>query len=285
MDNIEKLINEAIKEVSEKVLNDSDSKANKIMNDIDFARKPITDTLAHYADSDGIIPKRDINKVLRELDGFDEEFKTIIEEGMEEQAKDSASKVSKVVVGAVIAKIGLSAFDTEDLDVLDEEEFSSSLIEFLRTNKVEGLTVFDRIARYTGMVRDRMQEAIRYGILSGRKFTRITLDVKEAVDRRLSQVKKIITTEIPNVLRKGLLLIGGKLKMVKAIRIIDNRGRHPYHHNHMCYKYAEADKYGMGKGLYKPSDTYILNPHPQCSAYFEYVFDKDKLKGFDDDVK
>lgn len=284
MANIEDLINKALEEVSLQVIDDADSKSIQVTNEVDDARKTITDILMSYADEDGIIPKKDIKKVLRELDYFNEEFRTIIEDGLEEQTNDSASKINKVVIGAIIAQIGLSAFKGKKVDVLDEEEFKSSLWRYLKTNSIQGLTVFDRIARYTGLLRDRMQEAIRYGILSGHKFTKITLAVKHEVDKRISQVKKIITTEIPNVLRKGVALIADKMEIVKAIRITDYRGRHANHESHMCYIYAEADKYGMGKGLYKLSDTYILNPHPQCSAYFEYVFDKELLKGYDKDA-
>lgn len=283
MDSIEKLINEAIGRVSEQTFANSESKANKVMSDVDDARKAITDILASYADKDGIIPKKYIKQVLRELDEFDEEFSNIIEAGLEEQTKESASNINKVIVGVIIAQIGLNAFKTTGVNVLDEEEFSNSMLDYLKENKIEGLTIFDRIARYTGLLRDRMQESIRYGILSGHKFTKITLSVKKEVDKRISQVKKIITTELPNILRKGLNLIADKLDVVKGIKIIDNRGRHRNHHRHMCYKYAEADKYGMGKGIYKPSDKYILNPHPQCTAYFEYVFDDKKLDRVDKD--
>lgn len=283
MSNIEGLINKAIEEVSLQIMDDAESKANQVTNRVDYSRKTITDILMSYADKDGFIPKKDIKKVLRELDYYNEEFQTIIEDGLEEQTKDSASKINKVVIGVLVAQIGLSAFKGKKTDVMDEEEFQSLLWGYLKSNSVQGLTVFDRVTRYAGLLRDRMQEAIRYGILSGQKFTKISLSVKKEVDKRLSQVKTIITTEIPNILRKGVSLIAGKLDIVKGVKIIDYRGRHANHKSHMCYKYAEADKYGMGKGIYKLSDTYILNPHPQCTAYFEYVLDKDKMKGIGDE--
>lgn len=279
----EDTVNKVISNVAEKVYNDADRRASRVTSEVDDVRKLITDVLAKYADSDGFIPKHKINQVLRELNGFEEEYRKVIERGLEEQVKDSSKFIHKAVVGAIVTAIGIGAFKSPKF-IEDEDEFNDELMKYLRTNKVGKLTIYDRILRYSGLLRDRMQEVIRYGILSGERFTKITLQVKDAVDRRLSQIKNIILTEIPNIVRKGLAYIGDKTKVLKGLKIVDLRGRHPFHYHHQCYKYAEADKYGMGKGIYKPSDTYIFNPHPQCTSYVIYVFNNDDIERMNADA-
>lgn len=270
MPDISKQINDVISEVADAVLDDTDRGADRVAREVDDVRKGVTDVLARYADDEGVVPKHKIKAVLRELDAYDDSFRKVIETNLEEQAREASNKVHKAVIGAIVAYIGVKAFSAPSIE--DSAGFEDDLMRYLRNNTIEGLTVYERIKRLTGLMRDRMQEVIRYGVLSGKKFTVIIRDIKGVIDRLLHQIKVVIKSEIPNILRKSIVLIGDSTRLVKGIKITDLRGRHPYHRRHQCYIYAEADKYGMGKGIYKPHDTYILTPHPQCTAYFEYVF-------------
>lgn len=284
MNNAEKDVNKIIEEVTESILNDVNMYSDRVVKEVDFVRKEVNDILLRYAKDDGTIPKHRINSLLRELDDLEIEFSEVIIDKLEEQTINTSKTLNKTVVGGLIAVLGVSIAFGSITNVPDEEGFTADMLSYLKDNKIDNLTIYDRINRLAGLFRDEMQRTIRYGILSGQTFHKIALEVKKTIDKGLYQVKNIIKTEIPNIIRKGLITIGGKLKVLKAIKIIDNRGRHPYHYHHQCYKYAEQNKYGMGKGVFKPSDTYILTPHPQCTAYFQYIFDDKKLQGVDADV-
>lgn len=284
MTNQEKEINRIIEEVTNSILNDTDRYSNRVVNEVDFVRKQINGILMEYASEDGTIPSHRMNSLFRELDELEIDFSEAIIEQLEEQTANTSKKLSKAVVGGLATVIGLSIAFGALTNVPEEEDFVDEMLSYLRENKVDDMTIYDRIRRLAGVFRDEMQRTIRYGIMSRFSFHKISLEIKKTIDKGMYQVRNIIKTEIPNILRKGLITIGGKLRILKAIKIIDNRGRHPYHYHHMCYKYAEQNKYGMGKGVFKPSDTYILNPHPQCTAYFQYIFDESKLESGEPDA-
>lgn len=284
MNKEEKEINKIIDEVTESILKDVEKYSNKVVNEVDYVRKEVNYILMNYANQDGTIPKHRMNTMFRELDELEIEFSETIIEQLEEQTVSTSKTLNNAVVGGLATVVGLSIAFGSLTNVPEEEDFISDMLSYLKDNKIDNLTIYDRINRLAGLFRDEMQRTIRYGIMSGFSFTKISLEVKKTIDKGMYQVKNIIKTEIPNIIRKGLVTIGGKLKILKAIKIIDNRGRHPYHYHHQCYKYAEQNKYGMGKGVFKPSDTYILNPHPQCTAYFQYIFDESLIEGDDVDV-
>jgi len=271
-------VNKTIDDVAESIIDDTIKYSDKVVRDMDDVRKEVNDILMRYSDDEGFIPKHKMKQVLRELDSLETEFSDTLTESLESQVVKSSKALNKAVIGGIAASIGLSIAFGSLTNVPSEKDFSEDMLKYLKGNKIDNLTIYDRIIRLAGMFRDDIQKSIRYGILSGFTFNKISLEVKKVIDKGMYQVKNIINTEIPNVVRKGLVTIGGKMKVLKAVKIIDNRGRHPYHYHHMCYKYAEQNKYGMGKGVFKPSDTYILNPHPQCTAYFQYIFDEKKLR-------
>src|SRR5690625_7773346 len=41
-----------------------------------------------------------------------------------------------------------------------------------------------------------------------------------------------------------------------------------------CVALEEEDRHGEGAGVFKPDDTDIWNPHPNCTSYMTYIIDE-----------
>lgn len=268
-------INERIDEHQAKVLRDSTAASDRIAAEIDRIRKQINGILADNSEEDGKVAERKIRELLKELDGLEDELYDEIEAGIVREVEKSVESSTKFLVGLLVGAVGISAITGGKPK---ESSLSKQIANDVLNDTHGGIRLNRRIKAVTGLFRDAMQSEIRYGIRLGESATTIARRVKRAVDKLMWQVKRIVTTEIPKAFRVATAYIGNKLGVIKAIKIIDNRGRHRYHEHHECYRLAEQNPYGWGKGVYKTTDTYIYSPHPQCSAYYHYVL-KDEFKG------
>lgn len=275
-------INKALDELSDKMLGDATRSADDVIDKVDSYRKEISGILLEYSNKDGTISERRLRSLLRELDEIEDGIGEEIYEHLESSVEETSNAFSKEIVGLLIAGLGVAVvFGGKDKRP-SNDSLTKEITDFVFNKEINGIKLSNRINVVSGILRDEIQKAIRQGVNSGESITKISQRVKKSFDKTVWQVKRIITTEIPVAFRKGIALIGGKAGIIKAVKIIDNRGRHKYHESHECYRLAEQDKYGMGKGVYKPSDSFIFNPHPQCSAYFHYILKDDELPKEDD---
>mgnify|MGYP001278521906 CR=1 FL=1 len=251
----------------------TDAQADRIANRINRIRIEINDILSDYAKVDDTVSKSRINSLLRELDEIESEIGLELSDEIEssiikavERAGNESSKALKTVLGSAAIIGGIVVVEIVDF--------------VLKRKGKDGLILADRINSLAGLLRDEMQQAIRYGVLRGETVTQIARRVKTAFDSAVWQIKRIVQTELPIAFRVGIAKIGEKTNVVKAIKIIDEVGRasHPSrHHYHECYRLANQDKYGMGKGIYLPQDTFIFAPHPNCTAYYRYILRGDAI--------
>lgn len=278
-------INKAIDKMAEDVMASSLRVSDETLDNIDSLRNKVRDLLDEYAKEDGTISKARLRKLLRELDDIEsdifDEFDTSIEEAIENVVTDVESNLTGILIASIgVALLYGSARNKPSSSAIVDEVFGHMF-----DTEIDGVSLSDRITASAGVLRDEVQLSIRYGVNRNENTTQISRRIKKAFDDTAWQFKRIMTTELPIAFRKTIVTIGGNTGIVKAVKIIDNRGRHKNHERHMCYKYAEDDKYGWGKGVYKTTDTFILNPHPQCSAYFHYILDDKKLRGVGNDAE
>lgn len=277
---MQKEVNEKVDDISDKLFDSINSDVDYVLNKVDRVRKEVNSILLEYANKDGKIPHHRIQTLLRELDKIESSIEDEIVESIEEFNESTADKTSKHLVEAIVATVGVSMIAGKKRP--NRSEITNEVTEFMSSREINGITTEKRIDAVSGILRDTMQQSIRYGVITGESATTISRRVKKAVDRAVWQVKRIVTSEIPTAFRKTIATVGNKLGVIQAVKIIDNRGRHKYHESHECYKLAEQDKYGWGKGVYKTSDGYIFDPHPQCSAYFRYILKKHLTEGGDE---
>lgn len=272
-------INKAIDDLMNVVMDASQTYSAEIVDNIYGIRLRVNDILAEYAKNDGTISKYRLRKLLEELDEVEFDIGDEFYDAMDKAIVDVSEKTENNLISVLIATLGVAVL----FGGKDKRPKSDDLVEDIRKFvfdfDINGVRLLDRIASVSGFLRDEIQQAIRYGTHHGENVTQLSKRVKDAFDKTAWQFKRIVTTELPLAFRKGILTVGDKTGVIKAVKIIDNRGRHKYHESHECYRLAEQNPYGWGKGVYKTSDTYILAPHPQCSAYYHYILKKEINEG------
>lgn len=279
---IEADINSEIDGITEDLYSSLQDDVDLAINKVDSVRKEINSVLMEYSKEDGTISESRIRTLLNELDDIEQGLGEQIEDSLSELADSSAKKTSKKLIGGIVAVAGVSLAFGGSRPKRDDIVKDANKYVFDR--ELNGMKVGKRITALSGSLRDTMQQSVRYGVNIGESVTKISRRVKKAVDKATWQVKRIVTTEIPSMFRSVLATVGGKMGILKGVKIIDNRGRHRYHETHECYKLAEKDPYGWGKGVYKTTDTHVFDPHPQCTAYFHYVINPDKVKDGDNNA-
>lgn len=266
-------VNDKLDEAMERYLRQNRRMQNGAISEVDEARKEVLDILLKYAGEDGKIDKAKVRKILREIEQLDNGMQDDLiaqVEGTIDETTDTAIKSTLVALGALVAA-GLISRS------LLKERVKQRMSEVGK----DGITTEQRIRDMTGGILDHARTVIRSGVLRGDSVTKINRDLTKAFEKNEWKIRRLIMTEGMHAYRESIADMAKDLKsegVIKAVRIVDNRGRHPNHKRHECYRLAEQDKYGWGKGVYRPEDTFIYNPHPQCTAYYRFIL-VDELKG------
>lgn len=271
-------INKEIDKLASEIIGNTQGHADDIADDLYGVRTRIMDLLAEYEMKDGKISKSRLRSLLRELDEIEIEISDDFYGNIDKAVTDVTKDAEKNLNGVLIAALGIAIIYGASKDRPDSDKFIESIRNEVFNEEINGMSLRDRIASSSRYLRDALQQAISYGIYNGETVGVIYRRVRETISENMWRFKRIITTELPIAFRRTIAKIGGNVGVIKAVKIIDNRGRHRYHESHECYRLAEQDKYGMGKGVYLPTDAFIFDPHPQCTAYYHYIFDTDEIE-------
>lgn len=262
-------INLRLDEAQERYFRENRRMQNGSVSEVSSVRLEILDILERHADEDGVIGKERIQLILRELGEAEDVFEQTLMQSIEEtidKTTERAISDSMIAAGALFT---LSVFAASRI----RNRVRSSIIEHIAS---DNMSLYDRLWRLTGGLFDEIRTDIRVGILQGRSIISISRAISRTIRRGEWRIRRIVMTEGYNAYRG---VIGGVAEevgpeVVKAVRIHDDIGRraHPdVHHHHECYRLAEQDMYGWGKGVYRPQDYFIYRPHPNCTAYFRFV--------------
>lgn len=267
----EKELNSKLKDAMNKYIRENRRQQNGAIANVHDARKKAIDILTEYAEKDDKINKKKVKKILSELDAIETDINEKLEKSIDDtidRTTDKAIKWSLVAFGSLIAS---EAISTKKLKKSIKEDV-------LQRDALRSITLKYRINRISGNTIDGVREVVRSGVIGGSSINAINRDIKKSVKKNEWQIRRLVMSEGYNAYRKSNVEIAKRADRIKAIKIIDRRGQHPYHHQHECYRLAEQDKYGWGKGVYRLEDKFIYYPHPQCTAYYEYIL-KDEEGG------
>lgn len=271
---LDKLMDEASNEVMSGLTAYSDEAIDRV----ERTRLEVYDILDEYSKKNGIISESRIRSLLRELDDIEQDIYSELEDEIKASLYKTVEQANKNSKGALVALLGVALVFGGRAKAPKNKQVVDDTVNFVMTRKAsDGLTLTDRLRAYASLLIGNIQASIRYGIRRKETVNRLYNRVRGAYKSSAWMIKRLVTTELPLAYRKTILYVGGKSGIIRAVKIIDHRGRHPYHEHHECYRLAEQDKYGWGKGVYRVEDTFILDPHPQCSAYYRYILDTDKL--------
>lgn len=247
-----------------------------VISELDRTRLQIIELITEYAKNDTIAKGR-LNPLLRDIEQVERAIRDIgLSSLIDVQAESigvafdntSTALQSTLALSSEFVLLGRIAESTV-LSGFDRKPTAKNIATYLaeRTGP-DGLKLSDRVWTVAGDQRDAINRVLRNGIIRGDTTSRMIRDVKAAYDNETWKVRRLVLTESNNAYRTALGYVAERNKFVKAIRIHRGLADRP---EHRCSALENADKHGLGAGVYLPSDTEIYGPHPNCTSYLSYV--------------
>jgi hypothetical protein len=183
---------------------------------------------------------------------------------------ETSDFTTKAISGAITDVAGAAAISGLVTDRIDADVARYVVSRFGE----DGLVLSDRVWNVSGDIRDEMSKTLRAGIIRGESVSALIKRIRDVHDNETWKIKRLVVTEGNTAYRTATSYNAQRSDVVKGVKINDRPG-HNNHTKHRCYTLANADPYGMGAGVYKPDDSAIFSPHPNCTSYITYVL-KDK---------
>ena len=232
------------------------------IREIGRIRADLADLLADFADTDGTIKRQRLLRLLRELETAEAAMRKYGEESLnyviEESAKfavDRANDAVKSLIDVPLVSAGVATINR-------------NVIEYVATRfGDDGLILSDRIWTMSGEIRDAIATQLRADIIKGESVSTMVRNIRRIYENETWMIRRLVVTEGNTAYRTANAMSIERSEVADWVRIVDNGSRHPRHDTHRCYELAREDRYGQGPGVFKPSDSEIYCPHPNCSSY------------------
>jgi len=239
------------------------------IREIGRIRGDIADMLADYAGADGTIKRSRLMRLLRELETVEQylrQYGTDALNGIIEESADIAIEQVRIAFHKVLS------------ESLDTVSLNQNVIDYVATRfGDDGLVLSDRIWSTSGVIRDAIATQLRSDIIKGESVGTMVRNVRKVYDNQTWMIKRLVVTESNTAYRTASCMSVERSEIADWVRIVEQGSRHPRHKEHACYKFAHEDRYGMGNGIFKPTDSEIYSPHPQCSSYIVPVLNPEYL--------
>lgn len=240
----------------------NDKQITYAIKEVGRVRADIAELLTEFAADDGTIKRQRLSRLLRELDGVE---KALRENGMVAMTQVVTQSAEFAIAGSPIIVAGVEKLNKRTVDYV------------IRRFGEDGLVLSDRIWGTSGEIRDSIATVLRTCIIRGDAVGTMVKGVKDVYDAEKWKIKRLVVTEGNTAYRVASANSVRDSKVADYVRINENGSRHGNHTNHKCYKLAQEDRYGEGKGVFKPTDSEIYLPHPNCSSYITAVLKDEYL--------
>ena len=240
------------------------------IKEIDRVRGDIADLLADFADKDGIIQRRRLNRLLRELDEIESLIRQYGMTAMDEIIRESATFATTNINAGVASVIGVKAVAKAEFERINKDVFEYVVRRF----GDDGLVLSDRVWDLSGSMRDEISTTLRADILKGEAISTMIANIRKVQDNDTWKINRLVVTEGNTAYRTATAMNASRSDVVKAVKMHRGRANRP---KHRCTQLSIMDRYGMGVGIFKPTDSEIYNPHPNCTGYLTYVIDNKYL--------
>lgn len=237
----------------------NDKQRNKIKKAAKGQLVDLQSLISSYADKDGKIDRRRMNKLIRDLDGIErglrDELMGSLEDFTDETSEWSAKKLAGVF-GITASAAYLSRIRKQvRKDVISRKG-------------TDGLRLKDRVRTVSGNIQDEVTKVIRQSVTRGVSATEIINKVREKYEKELWKVDRITRTEGHTAFRSAVME-NSRTEDGNPGWVLFHEGTcgRPDHHTHNCYDLQRENRHGMGNGIFKTSDKDILTPHPNCTSW------------------
>lgn len=239
------------------------------IREVGRVRSEVAELLTEFAASDGTIKRQRLSRLLRELDSVERDLRRYGTVVMDEVIAKSASFTTQAVSAGFATVAGVPLIRVGGFERINRDVFNYVTRRF----GDDGLVLSDRIWGTSGDIRDALSKTLRSDIIRGESVNKMVANVRKVYDNETWKIKRLVVTEGNTAYRAASAMSAERSGVVDWVQINDNRGRHKNHTSHRCYELAKADKYRQGAGIYKPTDSEIYMPHPQCTAYITPILD------------
>jgi hypothetical protein len=241
------------------------------IKEVGRARSEIAELLTEY-EEDGTVKRARLTRLLRDLETVEANVRKYGTVTMNQIVEESSAYTTTAVGGALTNVIGAAAVSGIVVDKVNKDVLKYVIKRF----GDDGLVLSDRIWNIAGDLRDELSKTLRAGIIRGESVSSLMKRVREVHDNEAWKIRRLVVTEGNTAHRVATSYNAQRSSVVKGVKLNDRPG-HNNHTKHRCFTLANADHYGMGIGVYKPSDSEIFQPHPNCTSYITYVL-TDKAK-------
>ena len=229
------------------------------IREIGKVRGEIAEMLAEYSDDDGTIKRRRLSRILRELDVIERIIRERGEITLETIIEESAEWTARRIARGTGITLSQSAFDRVNENVINY---------VIRRFGEDGLVLSDRIWGLSGEIRDELSTVIRRSIIRGDSINSMIPQIRRVYENETWKIRRLARTESLTAFRAATGYNAAEYG-VMWLQFHEGDDR-----SDACVRLAEIDKHGQGKGVYKPTDTEIWNPHPNCTSWVSYVLDE-----------
>lgn len=243
------------------------------IKEIDRIRLEITDLLTDYAESDGTIKKQRLNSLLRELERVEKLVRQTGLASLETIATQTATFATTAISGAFTTVLGAAAISGPAFDRINKQTLKYVTKRF----GDDGLVLSDRVWNLAGDQRAELSKVLRSGVLRGESVNQLVAQVRKVYDNETWKIRRLVITEGNTANRAATAYNAAESSVVKGVKIHDHPG-HANHTQHTCYTLAREDRYGWGAGVFKPTDSEIYSPHPNCTSYLTYVLNDEEVR-------
>lgn len=230
------------------------------IREVGRVRGELAEFLGEYADDNGIISRRRARMVTRELD--------VIEQSIRERGDIALNNIIDETTEWTVDRINKGAgiaLSSTAYKSVNEHVFKYVTKRFGE----DGLVLSERVWGLSGEIRDELSKVIRSGIIRGEGINAMIPKLRKVYDNETWKIRRLARNESVTAHRAAIGYNAEESDVVKWVRFI-----HGVKNTEECVALANEDRYGKGKGVYKPTDTDIWNPHIQCTGYSEYVLDE-----------
>jgi hypothetical protein len=239
------------------------------VREIGRIRGEIADMLADYAGADGTIKRSRLMRLLRELETVEQSMRQYGTDALNDVIKESAEFAVERANVAVEKVVGVA---------LVTASLNQNVLDYVASRfGDDGLVLSDRVWSTSGVIRDAIATQLRSDIIKGESVGTMVRNVRKVYDNQTWMIKRLVVTESNTAYRTANAMSVERSEVADWVRIVEQGSRHPRHHQHMCYKLAHEDRYNMGRGIFRPTDTEIYQPHIQCSSYIVPVLKEEYL--------
>ena len=230
------------------------------IREIGQVRADMAELLADFAGNDGVIKRQRMARLLRDLDDIERNMRengTIALEGIINESSEWTIRNNNLALGV---SASVASFDRINTHVVNY---------VVKRFGEDGLVLSDRVWGLSGEIRDELATVVRRGILRGDGINAMIPQIRKVYDNETWKIRRLARNESVTAHRAATSYNAQESDLVEWVKL------HPgVKRSDACVSLADENRYGEGKGIFKPTDTDIWMPHVQCTSWVSYVLDE-----------